>query len=116
MIGRPRWVRWTPLGATVAILAALPAFGGRETQQPDRAPPLAVRVEYGDSLWTIAREYGDPNRDVREVVAEIRRTNGADPGNLRPGSTIVIPAECLPQAPDAGRRRGVIQGILAWRS
>jgi hypothetical protein len=56
-----------------------------------------VKVEYGDSLWTIARRHGDPERDVRALVAEIRRTNGVDPGRLQPGSRIVVPVNCLPE-------------------
>lgn len=93
MLGRPRWGRL----ALVAVLAVTPgvlfASGGREARPLPPAPPLLVRVEYGDSLWTIAREHGDPRRDVRAVVAEIRRVNGLDPARLRPGSLVAIPAE-----------------------
>jgi Tfp pilus assembly protein FimV len=67
----------------------------REAQRPLVAPPLAVRVKYGDSLWTIARQYGDPNRDVREVVDAISKENGVEPGRLQPGETLRIPAEYL---------------------
>jgi nucleoid-associated protein YgaU len=52
-------------------------------------------VKYGDSLWTIARQYGDPNRDVREVVDAISKENGVEPGRLQPGETLRIPAEYL---------------------
>jgi Tfp pilus assembly protein FimV len=78
----------------LASAAAFPAFGGREeaAQIPPR-PPCLVCVDYGDSLWTIAREYGDPNRDVREIVAAIRRANDVDPGRLRPGRVLAIPSE-----------------------
>ena len=95
MLGTPRWRRWALLAALAATLGALSAAGGRELGKPEERPALLVRVSYGDSLWTIAREHGDPSRDVREVVAEIRRVNGVDPGKLRPGSVLVIPAECL---------------------
>jgi len=75
-----------------ATPGALSAAGGREAEPAEPRPPLSVQVEYGDSLWTIAREYGDPRRDVRAVVAEIRRANGVDPARLQPGSVLVIPA------------------------
>jgi Tfp pilus assembly protein FimV len=78
----------------LAIAAALPAFGVREeAEEFPPSPPLLVRVEYGDSLWTIAREHGDPSRDVRETVAAIRHANGVDPGRLRPGAMLLIPLE-----------------------
>jgi hypothetical protein len=53
-------------------------------------------VRCGDSLWTIAREHGDPGRDIREIVWRIGQANELDSGNLQPGDEIMIPAECLP--------------------
>jgi Tfp pilus assembly protein FimV len=97
MLGRPRWGRWILLVALAATPGALFAAGGREAAPAERTPPLVVTVEYGDSLWTIARKHGDPERDVRALVAEIRRANGVDPGRLQPGSEIVVPVNCLPE-------------------
>ncbi len=89
---RRRWILFVPM---LAVLAAFPAFGGRdgaEEPKPEPTPPLVVEVQYGDTLWTIAREHCDPRRDVREVVAAIRRANGIDPARLRPGSSVAIPS------------------------
>jgi hypothetical protein len=91
----PRSLRWGLLCIAVGVLTAVPALGGRDAHAPAR-PPLVVEVRYGDSLWTIAREYGDPDRDVREIVWGIGREDKTDPGNLQPGDEIVIPAEFLP--------------------
>ena len=90
-----RRVRWGVVCAAAGMLAAAPALGGREGVAPAR-PPLVVEVRYGDSLWTIAREHGDPNRDVRDVVWRIARANRVEAGALQPGEEIAIPAECLP--------------------
>jgi len=92
---RPRWFRWGLLGVAVGSLTAVPALGGRDTDAPPR-PPLVVEVRYGDSLWTIARQYGDPDRDVREIVWQIQQANDVDASRLQPGSEIALPAECLP--------------------
>ena len=83
------------LCVVLATLAAAPAVGGREAGAQGR-PPLVVEVRQGESLWTIAREYGDPNRDIREIVWQIGRANDLDPGNLQPGDEVAIPPECLP--------------------
>ena len=89
--------RWRLLCVIAGMLTAVPALGGRDHDAPPR-PPLVVEVKYGDSLWTIAQLYGDPNRDVRETVWRIARANDVDPANLQPGGEIGIPAECLPRA------------------
>jgi len=95
---RPRWCRWILLSGVVGGMAAFPALaGGKGGEAKAPRAPLVVEVEYGESLWTIAREQGDPGQDVRETVWRIRRANGVDAGRLRPGSTITIPAECLPE-------------------
>ncbi|MFB3881360.1 MAG: LysM peptidoglycan-binding domain-containing protein [Armatimonadota bacterium] len=91
----PRWLRWGLLCAAAGALTAAPALGGREGADPN-GQPLVVEVRYGDSLWTIAREHGDPDRDVRDVVWLIGQANDTDPAELQPGDEIVIPAECLP--------------------
>jgi len=98
MLARMRFWRWAILSALAAMAVALPAFGGGGARRPaGKAPPLVVTVEYGDSLWTIAQEHGNPRCDVREIVYEIRRANSVAPERLRPGSRLVIPRTCLPR-------------------
>ncbi len=94
---RQRWVRWMVVSLVVGVFAAFPALAGSRQQDLEGArPPLLVEVAYGDSLWTIAREHGDPNRDVREIVYFIRKTNNVTAAKLQPGDVLAIPAHCLP--------------------
>ena len=98
MLRRSRWCRWMALSGVVGALGAFPALaGGRGADSEAPRPGLVVEVEYGESLWTIAREHGDPAQDVRETVWRIQKANGVEAGSLRPGSKITIPAECLPE-------------------
>ena len=98
MLRRPRWCRWIVLSGVVGALGAFPALAGGRGAVPEvPRPGLVVKVEYGESLWTIARDHGNPSQDVRETVWRIRRANGVEAGSLRPGSNITIPAECLPE-------------------
>jgi hypothetical protein len=85
-----RWVGWALLGGIMIAGAALPV--GARTEREGR-PAVAVMVRFGDSLWTLAREHGDPRRDVRDVVGAMMRLNRVQPGELQPGSVIAIPAE-----------------------
>jgi nucleoid-associated protein YgaU len=97
--------RWAIIGATAAALAAVPVAARPEREE--ERPPLAVVVHHGDSLWTLARERGDPRRDVREVVWEMLRMNEVDPGQLQPGMVILIPASALQRSEECpGRRSG----------
>ena len=92
MIRRPRWSRWALLGGLAMVLGAVPG-AARSSREAPPPPPLMVTVRPGDSIWTIAREYGDPGRDVREVVHAVMQANDVDPGQLQAGSRLVIPAE-----------------------
>ncbi len=92
---QPRWSRWGLLGVALGMLIAAPALGGRDSASTPR-PPLVVEVRYGDSLWTIAKEYGDPERDVRDILWHIRTANALNAGSLQPGDEIKVPADCLP--------------------
>jgi len=90
MIRRPRWSHWALLAGVTTAMVSGP--GAARTRAAAR-PPLVVKVEYGDSLWTIARRCGDPNGDVREIVDAIMTENGVDPGQIQPGEVLRIPAE-----------------------
>lgn len=53
-------------------------------------------VEQGDTLWTIARRYADPNlHDVRRVISMIEDLNNCN-ANIYPGDALEIPVfSCL---------------------
>ncbi len=77
-------------------LGAVPG-AARSSREAAPPPPLVVTVRPGDSIWTIAEKYGDPGRDVREIVHAIMQANDADPGQLQAGSRLSIPAEYAAQ-------------------
>ncbi len=91
----PRWSRWGLLCVVAGTLSAVPALG-RDDRPAQQRPPLLVEVRYGDSLWTIARRYGNPNGDIRDTVWQIHQANDVDADNLQPGTMIAVPAGCLP--------------------
>lgn len=90
---KPRWARVIGLGLALGAAGAWPVAA--RTDRSPSPPPLRVQVRYGDSVWTLARRYGDPHRDVRAVVAEILRANSVDAAALQPGRQLLIPASCL---------------------
>ena len=60
----------------------------------ERPEPVVttITVQAGDTLWSIAREYGDPDEYILERVSALARTNNIENGRaLREGQVLVIP-------------------------
>lgn len=52
---------------------------------------ITITVHSGDTLWSIAQEYGDSYRDVREVIDEIKSANQLNTASIQTGQTLQIP-------------------------
>ncbi|MDI3547586.1 MAG: hypothetical protein PWR10_1238 [Halanaerobiales bacterium] len=52
---------------------------------------LEVRVEKGDTLWSIAKNYNQINDDPRKIINQIKKVNGLENVILQPGQVIKIP-------------------------
>ncbi|MFR7989116.1 MAG: LysM peptidoglycan-binding domain-containing protein [Anaerovoracaceae bacterium] len=50
-----------------------------------------VQVQYGDTLWDIAAEYGPADRDIRSVIWDICEINGISAEQLTAGQRIIVP-------------------------
>ncbi|MCX6376065.1 MAG: LysM peptidoglycan-binding domain-containing protein [Armatimonadetes bacterium] len=60
----------------------------------ERPEPVVttITVQAGDTLWSIAREYGEPDEYILERVNTLERTNNLDNGRaLREGQALVVP-------------------------
>ncbi len=52
---------------------------------------VTVRVSSGDTLWSLAREYGDPGTDPRNTVFAIRQINNLENPRIYPGQELKVP-------------------------
>lgn len=50
-----------------------------------------VIVESNDTLWTIADEYSDDSKDVRDVIEELKEINDLTSDELQVGDVIFVP-------------------------
>jgi hypothetical protein len=82
----------------VVVLLLLGAFAvgraasSQATAAPAAAPALSeVTVQEGDTLWEVARRVA-PDRDPRELIAQIRRLNDLPSSSLQVGRQLVLPA------------------------
>ncbi|WP_274362216.1 LysM peptidoglycan-binding domain-containing protein [Paenibacillus thermotolerans] len=48
-------------------------------------------VESGDTLWSIAKKYGDPDCDIRAYVHDLKELNQLESSNLQVGQIILLP-------------------------
>jgi len=57
------------------------------------APPQYTKlvVKHGDTLWSIASEYGPSNMDIREYINEIEKVNVIENSFLAEGRELLLP-------------------------
>lgn len=99
---RRRGVHLTPRGRGVLLLVLVGllltafALGRSASSQATAAAPhepvlTALTVQPGDTLWSLARRL-DPDRDRRDLVAQIARLNDLPIAGLQAGQQLVLPA------------------------
>ena len=52
-----------------------------------------IRVEQGDTLWSIAKLYAGNHTDVREVIYNIQKENDLISSVIHPGQELKIPIQ-----------------------
>jgi LysM repeat protein len=86
-----------PLMLLAAFLMSLsgfltsPAKAADTVSQLSVTPTLTVTVQQGQSLWAIAGTVA-PERDPRDVVADIVQLNNLDGGAVNPGQQLFVPS------------------------
>lgn len=84
-----------PIALGVAALILLAAFLTSQAQAGESAPASTATVEVsvasGDTLWDLAVRYA-PERDPRDVVAEIVELNDLRSSVVQAGQSIAVPA------------------------
>ena len=94
--------RFVFFGLPLILLAALvlslagflnaPAKAADTSAELSLTPTVTVTVQPGESLWTIAGSVA-PERDPRDVVADIVQLNNLDAARVLPGQQLFIPAK-----------------------
>lgn len=52
---------------------------------------IEIQVSEGDTLWDIARQYGNENTDIRETIYNICHANNITASELKANQIIIIP-------------------------
>lgn len=86
-----------PLILLAALLLSLAGFFNSPAKASDSGadlvatPTVTVTVQPGQSLWSIAGSLA-PDRDARDVVADIVQLNNLSAGPVIPGQQLFVPA------------------------
>ena len=90
----PRWRMSGWLAASIALAFIISsALGFNTASGASTQQYVQIKVQSGDTLWTLAQEYGPSDMDVRNVIYEICRLNGITAADLQAGQYITIPTE-----------------------
>ncbi|PTT62063.1 LysM peptidoglycan-binding domain-containing protein [Arthrobacter sp. HMWF013] len=87
-----------PLVILAAILLSLAGFLNAPAKAADSAadltltPTVSVTVQSGQSLWAIAGSVA-PERDPRDVIADIVQLNNLSAGGVVPGQQLFVPTK-----------------------
>lgn len=76
---------------SIMVIAVLLSLSSAVQATGEATETTDYRVQPGDTLWEIAREYGPPHEDPRRIVAVIQKLNGIKGGLLQSGQIIEIP-------------------------
>lgn len=73
-----------------AFIAAV-FLAGYAVQPPEKTVPYKVTIRSGESVWDACAKVASSKDDVREVVYNTMKENHInDPGNVQPGTELVI--------------------------
>jgi LysM repeat protein len=85
-----------PLVLLAAVILSLAGLLNSPAKAADSAsgltvtPAVSVTVQPGESLWAIAGKV-DPDRDPRDVIADIVQLNDLQAGKVMPGQQLYVP-------------------------
>ncbi len=85
-----------PLVLLAALILSLAGLLNSPAKAADNAsgltvtPAVSVTVQPGESLWAIAGKV-DPDRDPRDVIADIVQLNDLQAGRVMPGQQLFVP-------------------------
>ena len=87
--------RWGRVGALTAALVLVVSFAGRAlggSSDLGERPGRRIRVEAGQTLWSIARASVGSEADPRPFIQDTRELNGMATSELEVGQRLVLPS------------------------
>lgn len=90
LISRIRWVRIGCLLCGIMAAGAV-GFGYYRDTTTTQLVEYRKTVEAGDTVWSICSKIATDKEDMGKLVWQVMKDNNiTDPGNLQPGTVIII--------------------------
>jgi len=86
-----RFTAFLTLMILLSIIMVNTLVGFNHAESMTKTIYSEIQVEYGDTLWELARVYGPEDSDTRKLVHEICSINQIEADSLYPGQVILIP-------------------------
>ncbi len=86
-----RFITFLTVFMLIAAFGISAAFGFGSAAGSDVRNYKTVQVQSGDTLWSLAQQYGPQNVDCRRVIFEIQQINNVSASTLQAGQYISIP-------------------------
>lgn len=77
---------------TLILLLLLPLSLKVMQHKSEKFKFVEYTVQPGDTLWSIAGEFNQPGKDVRELIYNIRKVNDISPV-IHPGQVVLVPVK-----------------------
>lgn len=94
LLGKRKMFGWTVvafIAAVIILCGTIHIFASSTDSRPYNKYYTSVRVEDGDTVWSIADRYiTDSQVSKRDYVDEVCRLNSLTDGNVRSGDYIVV--------------------------
>lgn len=96
----------TIMSKFLTAFMAVVFLAGYIVQPPEKTVPYKVTIRSGESVWDVCAKVASSKDDVREVVYNALKENHiSNPGNVQPGTEIVVKVREIPnvRAEDTSR-------------
>ncbi len=67
-------------------------YASSNTPEAATAEEQSIRVQSGDTLWNIAKQFSDGSQDIRYIVFLIKDRNNLQSTVIKPGQKLIIPS------------------------
>ena len=79
------------LTVIIILLSVNAVFGGTQKSYTPKVCYEIVKINYGDTIWSIAQQYDNEFTEIRSYVDEIKEYNSLKNDKIIAGKSLIVP-------------------------